>query len=746
MRRALAPFGLFLLVTLALTWPLLLRFASAVAPDAGDPLLNSWLLWWSTRTLPLTARWWDAPMFYPAPSVMALSELLLGVLPISAPVQWLTGDAVIAYNTAFVLSFPLCGLGAYTLAYELTGRRGASVAAGLAFMLAPYRMGQLGHLQMLAYYGAPAALAALHRYHRTRSRAALACFGAAWLIQTLSNGYALFHMTVLIGLWILWFARRPRQALPIVATWLAASLPLAPILLKYWQVHGALHLSRDVAEIKRYSADLADFVSVPEGLWLWGRVLPPSLVEATLFPGLTMLAAGAIWGAVTWRGGRASGTPQSRHARFLIWCSMVAVAVGIGAAQFGPLPFGPLGTIGVKGALAIAIAARLLAAIRGGTVLRAWQSQSIAGYYVLVIVVGYVLAFGPEWRLFGRPIVDQTPYAWLLHLPGFDGMRVPARFVMIAALAQAALLAVGLARVSPLGRRALLPVVASLGVLLDGWVSLPVVPLQPGARADWRGVQAIAELSFGKLLSDGSALHHATAYSVPVVNGYSGYTPAHYAALVTAVDAGNYDALHEVAPAETLAVVMRADTPEDARRAATVGRTEGVVRQADADGWAIFHVLPRGGRVPVGGATFPIIGVQSSPPGDAARMHDGNIDTAWTAGPSQVGDEQVTVDLGAARVIGAVTLQLGPFAAGFPRRLVIETSPDGVRWATAWQGTTAAATVRAGLDNPRAVPLTLEIAPVSAQFVRLRQTGSAPGAPWRIAELEVHAAPGLSDH
>ena len=192
---------------------------------------------------------------------------------------------------------------------------------------------------------------------------------------------------------------------------------------------------------------------------------------------------------------------------------------------------------------------------------------------------------------------------------------------------------------------------------------------------------------------------------------------------------------------------MRADTPEGVRVATALGRTDGVVRQADADGWAIFHVRPHANRETPVGAALPLRTVQASPSSATAdSMHDGSIETAWTAGSSQVGDEQVTIDLGEPREVGAVTLCLGQFVSGFPRNLAIETSPDGAQWTPAWQGATAAASIRAGLADPRTVPLRLEIEPVATRFVRLRQTGSAPGFPWWIAELEVHAAAIAPDH
>jgi hypothetical protein len=116
MRRWLAPTLVYIAITIAMTYPLLRHIGSVIPHDLGDPILNTWLLWWSAKRVPLTAAWWNAPMFFPASDVMALSELLIGLLPITIVVQWLTNNPLAAYNVAFVLSFPLCGLAAYALA------------------------------------------------------------------------------------------------------------------------------------------------------------------------------------------------------------------------------------------------------------------------------------------------------------------------------------------------------------------------------------------------------------------------------------------------------------------------------------------------------------------------------------------------------------------------------------------------------------------------------------------------------
>jgi hypothetical protein len=224
---------------------------------------------------------------------MAFSELLLGIVPLTAVVQWLTHNPVPAYNVAFLISFPLSGLAAYALAIELTGRRDAALLCGLAFAFAPYRMGQFAHLQVLSYYWAPIVLFGLHRYLRTRDVRWLGVFGGAWLMQSLTNGYALFHVSLFVVLWLIWFARDARTVLRIVAAWAIAAIPVIPLLWKYRQVHTALHLVRDINEIKQYSVGLGGLFSASPELALWGRRLFEPHWEGGIFPGATMSWSGS---------------------------------------------------------------------------------------------------------------------------------------------------------------------------------------------------------------------------------------------------------------------------------------------------------------------------------------------------------------------------------------------------------------------------------------------------------------------
>ena len=191
----------FVLLSIWVTWPLMLHFDEALPGDLGDPLLNTWILGWDADRLRHgLVGLWDAPIFYPYHHTLAFSEHLLGIAVPVAPIVWLTGRPFVAYNVAFIASFALAGIGMWRLARRLTGRDDAAIVAGAIFAFAPARLGHIGHLQVLMSGWMPLALVALHRYIDTGSRRALAALTAAFLVQGLSNGYYLYFLAVPVAI------------------------------------------------------------------------------------------------------------------------------------------------------------------------------------------------------------------------------------------------------------------------------------------------------------------------------------------------------------------------------------------------------------------------------------------------------------------------------------------------------------------------------------------------------------------
>jgi hypothetical protein len=743
MRRWLWPAGLYAALAVAFALPLVRAIGSAFPHDAGDPVLNAWILWWSTRHVPLTGAWWSAPMFYPMASAMALSEVLVGLLPISAPVQWLSGNPVAAYNAAFLLSFPLCGLAAYALAFEVTRRQGPSLAAGVAFAFAPYRMGQLAHLQMLSYYWAPVALLGLHRFVRTRRHRWLIVFGGAWLMQSLCNGYAMFHLSILVALWIVWFARSRRDVVPIAAAWACAALPLVPMLLTYQRVHRALHLVRDINEVKRFSADLAGFLSAPPELTVWGHQLLSAGNETAVFPGITIVVvaiAGAAYAFRRRRPGRWRWTAVSGPAAAV--CA-VASAVALSALVVGPwsIPHVLSVTVFYKPFTIASIAAVVLLACTPA-IRSAWQRRSVTVFYVMAAVAMYVLALGPSPTFLGAPVLYEPPYAWLMRLPGFDVLRVPARFAMLGVLCQGVFAAVVLAQWTRAASRRAGAVVAlaCAGFLVDGWAMLPVAPA-PARVPAWSGVSAVLELPIGSPAVDFGAIYRSMFHGRPIVNGYSGYAPPHYVPLVHALRDGHDEVLDELAAYGSIGVAISDSEREEPRASSVVQALGGRLRRIDVwPGWTTL-IAPEHPRTLL--ASGPAISVAhvdgNRHPEDTGRMLDGDVRTAWGSGAGQDGGEQLVIDLGTEQRVGGLVFRMGAYAFGFPRTLVVESSRDGAAWSHAWEGSTAVATVRAALADPGDVPLTIELRDATARWLRIRQTGREADIPWWIAELGVFA-------
>lgn len=757
LRTWLVVASLFTAVSVAFTFPLVLRGGSAFPHDAGDPSLNTWLLWWSTTRLPLSADWWNAAIFYPSRSVMALSELLIGLLPITAPVQWITGNPLLAYNVAFFLSFPLCGLAAYLLAFELTGRRDAAVLAGLVFAFGPYRMNELSHLQMLSYYWAPVALWALHRYLREPSARWLVVFAASWLMQSLSNGYALFHVSVLIVLWLIWFVRDVRKMVPILASWAVAGLLMAPALLAYRTAHANVHLTRDINEIRRFSADVTGFLSAPPELAMWGGRLLSSELATAMFPGLTVAAVILAGGVFVLKNRHVPEGPasQGRLRDVFATVSVLFMLVAVSAVVAGPWSIGSLLTVsGFHKPLSIAVLSGLIWFCMGDEWRRLWRSRSTLAFYVTAAAVMYLLALGPEPTFAGHPILYEPPYAWLMRIPGFDVLRVPARFGMAALLCQSAVVAMILSRwlSSASSRRSLALVAIGLGILADGWVRLPFIdaPSRPGTPFDTlaaNGARAVIELPVGEPIVDFPAMYRGMFHGLPVANGFSGFAPPHYLPLVYAISRGHFDVLQELAIDGPIGVAIdrslafRGEMESGVSNVGSGEFGEKMARLVGSDEhWTMFVIEPRKGLERSLGQKLDRVFVRANRQGaDVGLMTDGSVETAWSPGTPQDGTEEVTLEfspLSAGEY--AVVLSMGAYSFGFPRDLAIEFSDDGNGWSPARHYDAVVPTVRAALLDPVHVPVRIDVGGFQGRFMRLRQMGK-DASPWWIAELSVHA-------
>ena len=285
---------IYVVITALLFRDLLPVFTTHLYGDLGDPLLNASILAWNAKHLPLTSDWWNFPAFAPLSGVTAFTEHLLGAYPLTSPIFWITGNAVLAYNVLLLACFSLNGIAAYALVRELTGSRVGAFIGGLAFAFAPFAGEHATHVQMLMAFGMPLALFGLHRYVKNGKPADLAWFALGWLSVMLSNAYLLVFFPILLALWALWFFRRADTSrwLAIAATAIVATLPVVPLLAGYHARQSAYGLVRGLDEIRAMSAHVTSLAGISHRAILWKRWLPNTYNESSLFPGfaLVMLA------------------------------------------------------------------------------------------------------------------------------------------------------------------------------------------------------------------------------------------------------------------------------------------------------------------------------------------------------------------------------------------------------------------------------------------------------------------------
>ncbi len=163
-REELALVGLFALLTIIISWPVVIRIDEVLIGSDRDTNINPWADWWSEKA-------WQDPdislyetdyMFYPEGANLvyhSFSHLntiisltlrpMLGILP--------------AYNVTMLLNLFLAGVAMCHLARYLTGSTTAGIVAGVIFAFNSYEVYQTAHPVLVTIWPLPWATLAFWR-------------------------------------------------------------------------------------------------------------------------------------------------------------------------------------------------------------------------------------------------------------------------------------------------------------------------------------------------------------------------------------------------------------------------------------------------------------------------------------------------------------------------------------------------------------------------------------------------------
>jgi hypothetical protein len=231
---------------------------------------------------------------------------------------------------------------------------------------------------------------------------------------------------------------------------------------------------------------------------------------------------------------------------------VLLVFAGLRFDSLGPLPISVRRIGRASLVLAVAIVALGGVSPRVRSFVRA-LSGSVAGFACIAAGVAFILSLGPDIRTNGRLIGETAPYSLLYaYVPGFDGLRVPARFAMLVMLFLATLASVGGAAIERGVRRGGAIVVCLGFIALTESIAAPIVvngtSTEPGyapppprvythenVPAVYRFLKTlpspgtvIVEFPFGETAFELRYMFYSINHWHPLLNGYSGTFPLSY--------------------------------------------------------------------------------------------------------------------------------------------------------------------------------------------------------------------------
>jgi len=315
----------YALLLAVMSWPLVRDLAHTGPMDRPDGRLNAWILAWAGPMLFRNpAGLFDAPAFHPLKDALAFSENLLLPAVVVAPLQRAFGP-VLAYNVALLGSMLLSGLAAQLLVRRASGDRLAAFVAGAFFAAGPHRWTRLSHLHAQVTIFFPLALLALDRFWENRTLRRALGVGLALALQGLSSVYLGAITATAMGvatLIALCGGLRPRELGRLAAGTLLAVAVLWPITQPYLRMRDFQGQEFTLETVSIYAATLPSYVAAGTQAWgpLTRRLLDPTTIRDTLFPGLCVLLLGIA--------GLASA--PTRYRAVAVAASSVAVVFSLG--------------------------------------------------------------------------------------------------------------------------------------------------------------------------------------------------------------------------------------------------------------------------------------------------------------------------------------------------------------------------------------------------------------------------------
>jgi hypothetical protein len=499
--RAVGTIAAYLVATLVMTWPYVNYAEFGRAIYGGDAQLIIWTLAWDNHAILERIPLFDSNLFFPATGTLRFNEHLFGLSLFTLPWAALGASPVLAYSATWWLAFLFNGLAAFALLRRFVASELAAFAGSLVFAYSFYVMLHAhGHLHLIWIWALPASLLLLERWFDRPSVWRL----LPWIVLVVLEGLTSWYLAVIVAI--------ANTAMALV---LMTTNPERVDKARSGITAGAAGVWRRRATHMAGAALIAGLCLYPFARHYVG--LESSDAEAASFS--TTAASYLIPPANTvlgrWWLAHIDARPGAIYGEqtvFVGWTPLLLAAIGLVA----------LG-------------------LRRDISRRAWV-------FPILCIAGFLLSLGPSPSLLGGPTL--APFHWLSALPGFGGMRAPARFAVLVTLGLAGLAAIGASTLIP-GRtrwgRGL--VLAAVPVMLLEWFvvdfpagkpvpqPVPAIYMTPHVRAARSLVSLPEYRETERWFLGGDYLYYSTVHWRPIVNGFGRAEPPAHAEVVKTVRA-----------------------------------------------------------------------------------------------------------------------------------------------------------------------------------------------------------------
>lgn len=455
----------YALLTVLMTFPLALRWNSALPAGAGDLWQNYWNFWWWKHCLLEGLNPLHSPLlFHPAGADLVFHTHSPFNQVLAMPVNLLFGEAA-AYNFCVLFALTVSGFGTYLLVRELTGDSRAGLLAGMVFAYFPQTIEQsLEHLNLVSVQFIPLSLYCLVRWGRSFRLADALALGAFLGLNALCSWHLGLKLGLIVVPWIAILLFRNRRRWQTWCAQVAAAAALATLLV--------LPLLVPMAALIASGSDYYIKAPVPRG------------IDAAYL--LTPTYASPLFGSVV----------ESRYLDRAYQASGFVCYLGI-VPVF-------LAGIGL------------------------WRFKSRCLPWLAVLLGGLVLALGanPFWNGTLHESVG-LPFATLREIPILENLRVANRFLILTGLGLAVLTGFGWRALRPRSSLAL-PAAAILLLADYSWLPFPVQPVEHSSllRQVASRPGAVLNIPFHQRNRTVHNMVGQTTHGRPIAGGYlSSYPP-----------------------------------------------------------------------------------------------------------------------------------------------------------------------------------------------------------------------------